>query len=212
MLTPEKRVILNGSPKGGVRYSYRGSLRSQATGPLLGGSIDFGPAAADRVVLAALTSQAGPVLTSVIIGGVTLTAALGASNLYFSYGLLPNVTGPQTVAITFASGSFNTRVAHFWTMNGLSSNSPKVVGTPTGTTVATTLTTAPGDLVFGLEQYSSGAANFVGHCTENPAHTYIVVPLAANEAYAADWTIAATNGTFSINDGATSERVGISFR
>jgi hypothetical protein len=210
------KIILGGiKGLGGPRYSYRGGLSSSATGAVLTGLIDLGPAAADRLVIVGFTCQNTPAVTSVVVNGVTLSNALtntGTSpSTYLYSGLVPNGSGSQTVMITFASGSFATRTAFVWTANGLSSNSPKNVSTTPTVTTAASINVAPGDLLFAVTCTAGTAPNYTGHCTENPAGSRAILS-GGNSGFYGDWTIANTNASFSINDGASGTRIGVTFR
>jgi hypothetical protein len=169
---------------------------ASAGGAALSTSIAIGTASADRLVVVATNNNGGDAMTSVVVNGVTLTADQNGATDGVSIfsGLVASGSGPQTVTVTWASGSFQIRGFALWTVTGLSSN---LANQKTSFTAASgTISVTAGDLMFAIARGSGS----------NPSwSTSTQIPAAVNSCYgpsptggAADWTMASTNASFSV--------------
>lgn len=188
-------------------------MSASGSGSTLSGSIDIGTAAADRVVIVAATEQNGQSLTSIVVNGVTLTAAVAGSGVYISTGLVTSGSGAQTVTVTWGAGSFETRTCAVWIANGLNSNTPKATGTVATNVTPSAISVTAGDLLFGVTMLgNSGTPEYNGNSTENAAGERQVLTGALSGFYG-DWTVASTNASFSVYEAiSSSARTCVSFR
>jgi hypothetical protein len=183
-------------PAVGPPYVFRNVASTSASGAVFSTSIDIGTASADRLVVVATATQNAVAVSTVVVHGVTLTADVNsAAGAAIFSGLVTSGSGPQTVTVTWASGTFNMRGFSLWTVTGLSSNVVKQTGS--GTTSATINVTA-GDLMFSSAEFSSAGTASWSISTQVPAATHGMF-VANPGGTGADWTIASTNASFSVN-------------
>jgi hypothetical protein len=196
-------------------YSFRNTAVTSAAGAVLSTSIDIGPASGDRLVIVGTAEQGGNSVSSITVGSVSLSNVVpitGAGpNVEMWAGLVTLGSGPQTVTVTWAAGSFQSRGFSLWTANGLNSNSAKQTTSGTGGSGSTISVTA-GDLMFAIAA-TTGASSDWSTSTQAPSSLHSI--LASGLFYdGADWTIAATNASFGQNphSGITTASIAVTYR
>jgi len=205
-----RRVSSPGAPAG---YSFRGVGQSSASGSVTNFSIDIGTASADRLVVVGVGFQGVAGITSVIVdpAGANVTLAQDAINasgntstLYS--GLVTSGAGAKNIEVTLVSGSFLIRAVSVWTLTGLSSNLKKQSSAFAGTTG--NINVAAGDFLFAMAHHVGGTVTFSGS-TEAPAAAHNTGNATDD---AADWTVVATNASFALVPGSSSNVATTTYR
>jgi hypothetical protein len=156
-------------------------------------SCNTGTATATRVILVGTARQGSSQYSGVTVNGLALTLVTGTDShaahaTAFWAGVGASFgSGSQTVILS--GGAFELRGAQVWTMDGLSSTSAK------NASITTSITTAVGDFLFRADSTNSASESY-STSTEAPANTY---NNSAGFQWGADWKIAATAGTFTVN-------------
>jgi hypothetical protein len=106
--------------------------------------------------------------------------------------LVTTGSGVQSVVVTHPSGAgFTNRNVTVWTVTGLSSTTKKQ--SVNGVTTALSVNADAGDFILAVRYYTSGTPVWTAS-TEAPAATHNLIVSAT-----ADWTVAATNASFSVS-------------
>jgi|SRR6516164_3867808 hypothetical protein len=194
--TPELIMPIGGKAAaiGGPPYTYQNSFStgSGVSGDTISTTIDIGTAQADRLIVVVTASQNSKVLTTVVVNGVTLTNDIVGNGAAISSGLVTAGSGPQTVNATWTGSGFNQRGFSVFRLTGLSSNTVK-------NTTSTTISVTGGDLMFS-GAYGTGASGGTwASSTQAPAAFRDMFLGASLWLSSADWTIAATNASFTLN-------------
>jgi hypothetical protein len=175
--------------------TYRDQQTSAVAGLVATFSVDIGTAAVDRCVIVGLGAQVATNPTSVTVNGVALVlqegnSASGSARIYS--GLVTTGSGVQSVVVTHPSGAgFTNRNVTVWTVTGLSSTTKKQ--SVNGVTTALSVNADAGDFILAVRYYTSGTPVWTAS-TEAPAATHNLIVSAT-----ADWTVAATNASFSVS-------------
>lgn len=190
------------APISAKSYAFRGALESDAASNALSSSFDLGAAAAGRVVIVALGAQNDDPDPVVVANGVTLTKAvntvLGPTTGIYA-GVVAAGSGAQTVSVTWTSAAFEWKFMAVWTALGLSSAVPKqAVSQPNGA-ADLVIPVDAGDFLFYIGHIGSQAAGNVSGSTQAPARQAQITGTGTH-GFSADWTIAASNASFSIHD------------
>lgn len=178
-----------------LRSQAGSATQAQFTG------INLGPASPDRLVGVCLSHQKGSTLTSVTVDGtVTLTKDVGAiqdNNSFVYSGLVPSGSGTHTIEVNNSAGAaFNNRDIAVFTFTGLNSNTVKhTAANPSSASL--TINVSAGDFLLASCDTNSGAGTFAGSTQSPDAARF--VPGAPAGGLSADWTIAATNASFTVN-------------
>jgi hypothetical protein len=192
--TPGFTVPAPAAGGGPPAYTFQNTASTTAAGAALSASIDIGAAQANRLIVVGCTTGSGALTTSVVVNGVTLTAdnnSTGGVSIFS--GIVASGSGAQTVAVTWASGNFDSRGFTVWRVTGLSSNLVKNIASGAGQTATVNVTA--GDLMFGVAAFATGGPAPFSSSTETPFATHT----AATQGSSADWTIVGTNASFTIN-------------
>lgn len=206
LIRPKPKAAAGGSPA----YAFQGSDgTSSPIGTTNTFSIDIGTASADRVLIFATAVSSNPGITSVVLdpGGlnITMTQAAfyspGSPQVGLYYASVPSGTGTKGFAVTYGSSvSFFAVSAHLWKATGLTSGTPVTTATGNGggTSAGITISVTSPCFLFGLSAAQNGGVS--------PAYNYSTSTITpsgvhgepATQGWSADWTIAATNASFSI--------------
>jgi hypothetical protein len=195
LLSPNKAV----SAVSLAAYNFRGTFSSTASGAVASSSINIGAASSDRLVIVATGYQLNSAtVSSVTVAGTSLSsvvaqAGVGAGFITLHAALVPAGSGSQTVAVTWSTGSFNTRGFAVWTATGLNSNTAKQTFSTASGTIS--IAVVASDFLFGIGfKNSAGGIVFSGG-TQAPNNTNDIFT-ANPSASVADWIILATNASF----------------
>lgn len=183
-------------------YTYRGSGTDNSGNNDATFSIDLGTASSDRLVIVGTTVSAATSVTSIVANSVSLTPDVSAVNAYrvaIYSALVTSGSGSQNVVVTFASASFQEKNVFVWTATGLASN---VVKQTANGLISTTINASAGDFLFGVSRAVALFPDFATS-TETPDGTRQV----GTHNTSADWTVDATNASFSVNAGAASNQM-----
>lgn len=188
-------------------FTYKGSeTNASATNVSTFTTIDIGTAAADRVIIVAVTVQTAAAITSVAIGATNLTSDVdstdGTSREAIFSGLITAGSGVTNIVLTTVGGAFVERDISVWTATGLTSNTVKHVGNNTTGDNFTINVTAGDFLVAGFCDFSTTTFST---STAAPTGTRVTGSFSST----AEWNpIAATNASFTVTHGGLSTRVG----
>jgi hypothetical protein len=191
-------------------YTYAGADSTVPLGSAwTSSSINIGAASAGRLVIVMLACQGGTV-SAVSVNGVALTQAVidtTADQAMIWYGTVASGSGAATIAVT--GGTFFAQTMMVYTATGLSSNTP--VGTTHGASGANNLISVnAGDFLFSFTS-SDGVPAIYSGSTAAPSNTHTVLNAAGSNSLVdgtcADWLIASTNASFSVNASATAASV-----
>jgi hypothetical protein len=182
-------------------YAYLGNDSNTGIAGLVNtGSITMNGSAGVLVVFVGL--QVNTTFTSIIYdpGGanITLTAATSLPSSWSTgifYGTVPGFSGSKTIQVTTANTiQFFAYSIHAWIATGLALSSSRTVNSVSSTTMSMNVTA--GYLMFA-GSFNPGPGN-------TPVYTSSTQAAAAVHAdtnsfgWSADWTIAATNASFSV--------------
>lgn len=156
------------------RATQNGNSDSNGT-DIVDYTVDIGPAAADKVILiAASVAQSAATLAMTIDpsgANTPLTLAdlyqpSGGTTMAWCYLSVPALANQHTFRMTTSGAAWINRDISVWTLTGLASQTPKVVGRHS-VLATNTITLAPGDKLFAMS-CDFGGRTFDGS-TEAPA-------------------------------------------
>jgi len=182
-----------GHPTALGSYTSRGSLTNSSSLTLTG-AINLGASTAQLYVVGVAVA-ASATISSVTIGGNSLSAITNAGNGVAIYAGVVALNGSQTVTAVCSTGQFNQKGLEVWAVNGLGSTAVKNTGAGTG---SHTITVNTNDLMFSVYQANAGHAGTYTSSSQSPAATYDfngTVPGVGG----ADWTISSNNASFTVN-------------
>jgi hypothetical protein len=182
-----KGVVGGGSPPS---YTLVGSLNN-ASSLTLSGPLNLGASTSQLIVLA-LANTFGGTWSAVTVGGTSLTQVLNPGDGTALFAGVVALTGSQTVSAVGSTGQFSNKMLTVWALNNLSSTT--VQHTATWTTGNSTISVTAGDLMFASDANNSLNCSW-GGSTQAPNATQAPITLVQT----ADWTISATNASFTIN-------------
>lgn len=189
-------------------YTYRGEFTDSGASTVATYSVNIGTASADRLVIVAVAIQNAPVITSLVVNGVTLNQdvliAVGADIGIFS-GLVVAGSGAQNIVLTCVSAGFLERDIFVWTATGLSSNLVKNTMSYSANTNGTINITS-GDFLFAVDQSSLGVFSSVD---QTPTATHTIGALSGRSA---EWLTTVTAAAFNVHVGANATVAAASYR
>lgn len=179
--------------------TYRGSGTSTAASATVASySIDIGPAAIDRLVTVGLVIQnTSPTITSLVANSVALTQDIlftGGNIVAIYSGIVSAGSGSQTIVLNTTGAAFLERDIHVWTMTGLASSTK--INTGSGG-FAFNIDVTQGDFLIAIDGLNGVNSRTFDTSTVAPAANHTTTWLLG-----AEWTIATTNASFSVTDGA----------
>jgi hypothetical protein len=190
----------NSGGGGGAAYAFAGSdFNTGSVGNVWTSTAsNIGPATAGRLVIVLLACQNNPTLT-MTVNGVSMTrAGVSTANAQASiwYGTVATGSGTATIVVTGGNFLLETMLVYYAT--GLGSNTPVSVSAAGGVGTWPTISVNSGDFLFGF--YSgTGTANWSAS-TVSPSGTQSQTGSGGiEEGFSADWTIASTNASFTVN-------------
>ena len=163
-------------------------------------SLNVGTAAANRIIVVAGASQGSAAIGTVTVNSVscTIDATFGSSFVASCPGSSFG-SGTQTIVATWASGSFQARGFSVWVASNMTSTT--VVQHVAQNTSATLGVTA-NDFMFAAVNVSGASVPWTGGTTQSPSNTQTIN---ASTNFSADWTIASTNASFTLNPNAANQ-------
>jgi len=182
---------------GSPSYAFVGTFTDQGavSGDTISTTMNIGTAAASRTIVIVGTSQNTPTLASATINGVSCTKDVSIVQTgIFSCPGVSYGSGTQTITVTWTGSGFLFRSIGVYELSNLASTT--VVHTASGTTSAATISVANHDLMFSVNSATNPTAATYSTSSVAPSNSGL---LWANVGGYADWLIASTNASFSVN-------------
>jgi hypothetical protein len=191
-------------------YVSAGVIMDAASGnSTISANLDIGTASASRVILIAATRANGP-FSSVTVNGVSCTSVTadtaGDTAFWACAGAAPG-SGTQTISLM--GGIFENRAAQVWVLSNLTSTAAQQTANSGGATsdhISISVTAA--DFLFAVANFANGSTTYSGS-TQTPSNVYNNISVVQ---MAADWAIAATNPSFTINTLTFTAQAVVSYR
>lgn len=189
--------VVSGSLSGGAAYTYRDTQISNASATnVTSFTVDIGTASADRLVIVGAGKQNASVAVSVTVNGTNLVKDaenIGTQGSIWS-GLVSAGSGAVPIVVTWVAGVFDSRGVVVWTATGLSSNTVRTTGISDTHPALISVTNT--DFLFAVSLIAGTSGSTWSSSTVAPAAAHNANDGSFNMS-GADWTIAATNASFS---------------